>query len=125
MLVDRRRQEQRRVGDAAGDDDVGADRERRQQRIDAEIGIGGDQPTVSRQRLARLQRGRAGSIRSNTSSPVTTATLMSQLRRLAIATMHDRAAATGFAAPMLVISRTRLLLSTGSSSSMRRSSSTS
>jgi len=49
---------------------------------------------------------------------------MSRLRRFAIPTMSS-AAAIGFAAPMLVTTRTPLRLIAGSSSSMRRASRTS
>ena len=51
----RRREKQRRVGDAPGEDDVGAGGERRQQRLGAEVGVGGDQPGVVGDASAGLQ----------------------------------------------------------------------
>ena len=58
VLVHERRHEQRRIGDAAGDDDVGAAGERRQHRLRAEIGVGRHDGSVVRQRKARLHGGR-------------------------------------------------------------------
>jgi hypothetical protein len=51
-----RRDEQRRVGDAAGDHDVGAGRERRQQRVGTDVRIGRDQRRVARQSFAGFHR---------------------------------------------------------------------
>ena len=44
--MDHRRQEQRRIGRAAGDDDIGARRQRLRHRFGAEIGIGGQEPVA-------------------------------------------------------------------------------
>ena len=55
VLVGGGRQKQRRIGDAAGDDHVGAGGERGQQRIDAEIRVGRHQPFVRRQRPAGFE----------------------------------------------------------------------
>ncbi len=53
--VDGRREHQRRVGDTAGDDDVGALRQRVDQRLRAQIGIGRQQPAAQcRHRFARV-----------------------------------------------------------------------
>ena len=58
VLVHERRHEQRRIGDAAGDDDVCAACECRQHRLSPEIRVGRHDGSVVRQRKARLHGGR-------------------------------------------------------------------
>ncbi len=117
-LVHQRCHEQRRIGDATREDDVGATRERGQHGFRAKVCIGRHDGTERRQRHARLQRGRRRSSASSTSSPVTAATLMGSFSRRAMSTTAS-AAASGFAAPKLLTSLTRLRTSVGSSDSTR------
>ncbi len=55
---------QRRVGDAAGDDDIGAGGKRRQQRIGTEVGVGRDEAVAEIRRTRRagaVEQRQAGS----------------------------------------------------------------
>ena len=70
--------EQRRIGGAPGDDDVGASRQRLDDRLGADVGVGRDEPIAERRdRLAGLgdRELAAGRPTSSTSSPVTAATV--------------------------------------------------
>jgi len=91
VLKDRRRQEQRRVCHAAGDDHIGAGGERLAAARHAEIGVRRHQPLVADSGSPVSSTRSPGLSCFNTSSPVTAATLISSLRRLAIATIRSAA----------------------------------
>jgi hypothetical protein len=57
VLVHQRRQEERRIRHTSSDDDVRAARQCGQQSLGAEIGVGGNDRRVRRDRIAALHRG--------------------------------------------------------------------
>ena len=75
-LVDERGEEERRVGHAAGDHDVGALRQGLDDRRGAEVGVGRDERSPRAATVRRSPRARSSPRRSSssTSSPVTAAT---------------------------------------------------
>ena len=125
-LVDQRCQEHRRVGGTAGDHDVGAARQRLDDRPGAEIGVGRDQPVTQRaHRLPGLvQAVVAGAHRvedvvaGDGGDPDA-----AQPERAGDRLARSVAAPSGLAAPMLVMIRMPLARQPASTARIRSASS--
>jgi hypothetical protein len=116
--VHQRRDEERRVGDAAGDDDLCAAVDRGQQRVRAEIGIRGHDRAVRGQWLAGLERAHV--VVDRVEHIVAGDGRDARGHAEAARDRDDRsAAASGLAAPKLLQRRVPRAARTGNSASMR------